>query len=110
MEIASSKDLEVFFNQWIYQAGQPELQLSYSYDIPSKKLNITVEQLQTNTKFIFPLEIQGEFKNGQSEVFVANISEVKQSFSFDCMESPNEILIDPNIKLLYTLEDLIEIK
>jgi aminopeptidase N len=110
MEIASSKDLEVFFNQWIYQAGQPELQLSYSYDIPSKKLNITVEQLQTNTKFIFPLEIQGEFKNGQSEVFVANVSEVKQSFSFDCMESPNEILIDPNIKLLYTLEDAIKTK
>jgi aminopeptidase N len=108
MEIVSSIDLEIFFNQWIYETGQPDLQISYEYDDNLQKLKVIVEQHQNNAKFIFPLEIEAKFEDGNSEIYLADVTQAKQSFTFDCIESPEGIELDPNVKLLFTLKNIIK--
>jgi len=47
MEHVSGRDLNWFFNQWFFEAGQPELDIEYSYDSTAQELNILVRQTQS---------------------------------------------------------------
>jgi len=106
MELASGKDLETFFDQWIFKVGQPDLRVTHDYDDTSKKLNVIVEQLQSDTKFFFPLDLQVTFNDGSTELFKAEVNQGKQSFSFDCVSKPLALDPDPYVKLLFTTEAL----
>ena len=64
MESVSGKDLNAFFEQWIFTKGYPELKWKWSYK--GKKLNISIVQLQKHHTYSFPLEI-GVTINGNNE-------------------------------------------
>jgi aminopeptidase N len=56
MEKVSGKDLGLFFNQWLYEPGQPELIITSTF-LEGRGMNeIIIEQKQENL-FIFPLEL-----------------------------------------------------
>lgn len=46
MEHVSGRDLNWFFNQWFFEAGHPELDITYTYDSTSQSLDILVKQTQ----------------------------------------------------------------
>ncbi|HEY7081885.1 MAG TPA: M1 family metallopeptidase [Nitrososphaeraceae archaeon] len=54
-EYVSGKSLEQFFDQWVYGAGHPELDIEFSQDTKNIKFKIT--QVQDGTMFEFGLEI-----------------------------------------------------
>ncbi|HEY7572021.1 MAG TPA: M1 family metallopeptidase, partial [Nitrososphaeraceae archaeon] len=54
-EYVSGKSLEQFFDQWVYGAGHPELDIEFSQDAKNIKFKIT--QVQDGTMFEFELEI-----------------------------------------------------
>jgi aminopeptidase N len=58
MEEASGRDLNLFFNQWLYQGGYPGLELNYSKN--DKKLTIHYQQKNSDSNFIYqyPLVIK----------------------------------------------------
>ncbi len=95
-----NEDLTVFFDQWLYGIGQPELDLQW--ESKTKEINISVSQIQkTSTIFKFPLELLLNFDDGTTKIISLNLDQTKQTFTFPIHTQVNEILIDPNVSLLY---------
>ncbi len=97
MEEVSGKDLNLFFQQWIFTKGYPELKWDWSY----KKGKITLNIIQTQKQYLFdfPLEI-GLQKEGTSIIKTVQISNRKSSFKFALDSPPDSVVLDPNLWLL----------
>ena len=102
MEEASSQNLDQFFNQWIFKAGHPVIDMTWNYNENSKNLEITVNQIQKGSVFNFSLEI-GIFANGAESPTIEKIKVDKQSnkFSIPFPSKPAKIELDPAINLLF---------
>ena len=102
MENASGKNLDPFFDQWIYKAGHPVLEGEWKYDEPSKTLKISLKQVQKTTLFSFPLEI-GIFIPGKDspQIHRIYINKESQEISIRQTAKPSKIELDPDINLLF---------
>lgn len=95
-------DLNQFFNQWLRQAGQPEIRIK-----AKKKKNgvqLTIIQLQEN-QFEFPLEFELKYEN-QTENYYQTFLMKEKVFKVK-IDLPNVyrgFIIDPNHKLLFELK------
>jgi len=99
VEKVSGKNLKAFFNQWLYQIGQPKLNIHWTYNHNNIQLNI--EQIQNfKTIFTFPLSVKFIFKD-QSLIKTFNISQKMQSFELSSKKEPLKIELDPNTNLLF---------
>jgi aminopeptidase N len=91
MEAASGEDLELFFEQWVYQPGYPELELSWKQQ--DGKLQLQVAQVQSTAggvpaAFQFPLDIhwqeEGVWRQERFQVTSEDhVFEVPTGASFD---------------------------
>lgn len=103
MEEASNKDLNCFFNQWIYKAGFPRLNIKQTYNPSKKKLTLTVTQTQkvdsiTPAAFILPLEVEIQsFGNIKTEKIMIN--KRIQTFTFPLNGKPAKVFFDKNEKI-----------
>ncbi|MBL7857689.1 MAG: M1 family metallopeptidase [Cyclobacteriaceae bacterium] len=102
MEEVSGKDLDQFFQQWLYRAGHPVIEGFWSYDSKTKTVNISITQNQKNQLFDFPLELGFEIPNQVlSRVEEVRINKESQKFSFTVDTKPTRIALDPNTNLLF---------
>lgn len=99
MEEVSRKYLGQFFHQWLMVAGQPDIKTEWTHDPQSGKVKITITQMQDYI-FRFPLELEIRSGNG-SEIIKLNVTEKISEISLSLTTEPSEIIIDPNIRLLY---------
>jgi len=99
MEKVSKQNLQLFFKQWLYTAGQPVLQGKWNYDVKKKAFNMEIRQTQ-NFVFQFPLEIA--IKDGNKNVFKKiDFNNRTINISMPLNFKPEAILLDPNINLLF---------
>lgn len=101
-EKVSQQNLQSFFNQWLFTAGEPILKTGWTYDPTKKSVSLKIEQTQQNL-FAFPLEIA--FKDGRKTVI--KTIEIKNRITqknIPLAIKPKEIILDPNVNLLF--EDL----
>ncbi|MCF6212414.1 MAG: M1 family metallopeptidase [Flavobacteriaceae bacterium] len=99
-EQVSGKNLEVFFNQWLYKSGQPKLNVKWQNK--HKKVHLTINQVQSSkTIFTFPLSIKFTFKDNSSLVKTFNIGHKKEAFKFSSDKELVKIKLDPNTDLLF---------
>ena len=96
VEEVSGKDLELFFDQWLYGKGQPTLNGSWQFE--NDKLTIALNQSQ-EIPFEFPLEI-GLVYEDEIIIKLVDVKLAKHSFSFSDPR-PDSIILDPNIMLLF---------
>ncbi|MCE7991509.1 MAG: M1 family metallopeptidase [Roseivirga sp.] len=96
-EEASGKDLDGFFQQWIYQAGHPDLRLDWQF---KGGLQILVDQRQQGN-FDFPLEIEVVYKDGSTQREVLKVNQKKQAFTIKADKKPAKIVLDPDTNLLF---------
>jgi aminopeptidase N len=103
MEEASGKDLTWFFNQWVYMAGHPKLDVKPVWNPASKKMRLTVTQTQKGDGLIpqvFRLPMDVEFTIGETkQTEKLNITKRTETFTFDLPAQPTVINIDPNEKV-----------
>jgi len=101
VERVSGENLQSFFQQWLYTAGHPDLDVTWTY-IPGKKtVQITVAQKQAHV-FLFPLEVQWKSTAAGKEVISRfNITKKKQVFTFSAGSKPVGMILDPNTNLLF---------
>jgi aminopeptidase N len=57
LEEASGLDLNWYFNQWYYGAGNPDLSISYKWDDATKKETVYLQQTQDGKPFILPFAV-----------------------------------------------------
>ncbi len=95
MEEVSGEELDVFFDQWVYKEGHPELDITWSYNKSKKTVELSILQKQ---EMLFNFDI--DFKIGD-QIQTVSVESKKTSFSFDTEVLPSEIIVDPETWLLY---------
>lgn len=98
LEDVSGLDLQVFFDQWVYRAGQPDLDVKWSFS--GQTLTINVLQNQTEA-FQFPLEIDIEFEDGSTERKSIDVKTGSTLAKFVLASTPVDIILDPETWLLF---------
>ena len=97
-ESVSGKDLDVFFKQWVYKAGQPEIEATWSYS--KGQLNLELNQTQKEN-FTFDLEIELVYADGKTERKTVLINQKNQKWTPTLDSKPVKVILDPDAWLLF---------
>ena len=100
-EDISGKNLQQFFDQWLYNPVNPKLSINWRYDSKSKKINFDIKQLQDGDAFSLPLEIALICKDGSTVLSHLQLSKKEETIQITSEQKPENIILDPNIKLLF---------
>ena len=93
----TGRNLEWFFEQWVYLAGYPHFKVSFGYDETAKTGKLSVEQIQETGGLVpvFRTPVDLEFVvAGVSEVRRIFLQEQKQEFTFPLLERPSRVRFD----------------
>lgn len=99
-EQVSGKSLKTFFDQWLYQPGIPQLDIKWNYAPRTKKITITVKQLQPQA-FSFPLKIAIQCSGGKKQTQVLQVKNNTETFTFSLTGTATSVLADPDTELLF---------
>jgi aminopeptidase N len=110
-EQVSGMSLQKFFDQWIYQAGHPELNVIGSFN--NSKINLKIQQTQ-DYEFDFPFEIlivyqtdKGIEKKIEDTILISN-KEIEKTYDIPNGSSVKRFVIDPYYKILSKLNFVIQ--
>ena len=107
MEEASGLDLRLFFEQWLYNGGNPRLEGSWDYDASARAVRIEINQTQTaGPTFELPLEIGIHFDGASLPGAIHDVVVDARSHRFviPVDEEPTHVTLDPNVKTLFESE------
>ena len=103
IEELSGRSYDQFFDQWLYHAHHPELEVNYSWDEKNKLAKVTVKQTQALSEnvllFHFPLAIRFKGKFGTTDRQM-EVKEKEEDFYFPLPEAPLIVRLDPEYTLL----------
>lgn len=99
VEEVSGKGLSVFFQQWLYTPGVPELDIKWKLNENEKMVEFTVTQKQQKL-FDFPLEVATSIDKRMSTIQTVNISKRQETFTLPYVLRPASFLADPHVSLL----------
>jgi aminopeptidase N len=102
MEETSGQDLDWFFDQWVYGAGAPKLEIRQTWRARSKTLTVTVTQVQGDaiTPTVFRLPLEAEIKTASGEALEKmEVTKRVQTFSFKLDAKPTDFKLDPYNKI-----------
>jgi aminopeptidase N len=107
-EETTGQKLDWFFNQWVYQAGYPELRVRSFYDPRTHTLTLDVTQTQAaelNTPAVFRLPVDIEFVTAKGATTEhIEINERHQRFTFKLDSRPLKINFDNDDRILKKLD------
>ena len=98
-ENLTGQNLDWFFEQWIYKAGFPRLQVAWEYVRTAEniyRVSVKITQAQQREElFRLPLEIA--FETAQGTILDTIIVTGKENrFHFSLQDRPRDLIIDPN--------------
>jgi aminopeptidase N len=97
MEAASGKDLDAFFQQWIYGEYYPRYDFAWTSEPAGAgwRVRLRIEQSQTNTGlFTMPLDVRIETEAG-ALTFVVQNDRAEQWYAFEVPSAPLGLALDP---------------
>ncbi|HOZ52581.1 MAG TPA: M1 family aminopeptidase [Chitinophagaceae bacterium] len=109
-ENVSGKDLRLFFTQWFYKGGHPSIDIRYDYNDSTKRLGITIEQVQNNQYGVFKFPLKFKVTQAdQVKYFNFDIEKRVETFfveRFDTSinEFPN-VFVDPDAIFIGEIKD-----
>ena len=93
----SGQDMHWFFDEWVKGANHPVYQNTYSIDPAGHKVDVTMNQIQTNAQFFtMPVELKFSFGSGQDTTVRVMNTANKQDYSFTFSKSVTAVVFDPN--------------
>jgi len=100
------KDLDWFFDQWVYGSGQPDYKISWGRQKTAAnnwQMTLQIDQTQSKTNlFRMPIGVKVEFSDYDSLLTIAD-SLASQTFEFQFSEMPENVIIDPDNWILKTI-------
>jgi aminopeptidase N len=97
-EFISGKELDGFFNQWIYGSGHPQYIFSYYQNPKTLDITLNIRQAQvikTKTVFNSPIQLYLDFSYKDSIITIQN-TEAFQKFVIPSKQKLLNLDIDPN--------------
>lgn len=108
IEAETGRNLEWFFDQWVYRPGHPKLTASWSWDNGAKTATVKLKQTQDDEgatpAFRLPMVIDFRTGNGKPLAFNVEMTEREQSFVFPLDQRPDLCRIDPYNRVLKELD------
>lgn len=107
IETTTGREMDWFFDQWIYHGGHPELSVTTEYNDSQGMLTVEVEQTQTVDEvtplFRVPLEV--EWVHGSERGRTSfEVTDKNSTFYLALAQKPDYVLIDPDGWLLADIE------
>lgn len=102
MEEASGRDLEWFFDQWLYKPGTLKVAGKWTYDAGTRQVRIALDQVQTDgSLFTMPLEVAVQVP-GQPlpTIHQVRLNAKANLFTIDVPSEPTDVRLDPNTWVL----------
>ena len=107
IEQATSTNVDKFFDQWIYGAGAPKFEVSYSYAADLRQIALTVKQTQKVEGrvglFDVPVDVEIETAGGKQTQTI-QVSQASQTFYFPAETAPLMIVFDKEDKIMKSLD------
>lgn len=107
IEQATGRNMDAFFQQWVWKGGHPEFKASTSWDGASKILTVALNQTQKaeglTSIYRVPMEI-GLMVNGTFERHLVRVVDAAHAFLFKLAAEPTFVSIDPAGRVLKTLD------
>jgi len=107
MEEATHTNMDPFFAQWIYGAGAPKFDLSYSYDGEKHQVALSVKQTQKLEGrvglFKVPIEVEITTASGP-KLYPITASKESDTFTFPSDSAPLMVLFDKGGHVLKTAD------
>jgi aminopeptidase N len=102
LERASGVNLKEFFARWIYGAGHPQYELSWTWNEARAKggtLTMTLRQVQADGPFLDPLPVEIVMP-GRSQRAVLRPASKETTLSLHLAQRPTELRVDPDATVL----------
>jgi aminopeptidase N len=100
LEDASGLDLNWFFNQWYYGAGNPILNISYKWDEGSKTESVYMQQTQDGQTFKLPFSVD-IYAGGTKVRHKVWMNDKADTLTFSVAQKPDLVNVDAD-KILLT--------
>jgi len=108
IEAETGRNLEWFFDQWVYRPGHPELKVSWSWDENTRTAAVNVRQTHATGEnighFRLPLVVDFRVGRGRPQAFPIEVMEPEQTFYFALPRKPDLCRFDPYNRVLKKLE------
>jgi len=107
IEEATHTNVDQFFSQWIYGAGAPKLDVSYTYDETKRQVLLTVKQTQKREGYVglfrFPVDVEITTAAGP-KLYNILVSKESEGFSLPSETAPRMVLFDKGTQILKSAE------
>ncbi|MFC1500471.1 M1 family aminopeptidase [Candidatus Zixiibacteriota bacterium] len=102
MEEMSGENLELFFQQWVFGPGQPDIRGSWIFDSEEDQIFITLDQVQeSNILFDAPIEFGVVMEEGEEPVIhTFKMDDSSELFTIPVESRPFSVILDPHVWLL----------
>jgi aminopeptidase N len=108
IEESTGRNLDWFFDQWVFSPGHPELEGSYSWDEASKSAKLSLKQTQTGDKvpevFRLPLRLNFRLESGETHSTTIEMTEREQTFYVPLAAKPKWFDVDGEVLKTMKLE------
>ncbi|MEM3851631.1 MAG: M1 family aminopeptidase [Methanomassiliicoccales archaeon] len=104
IEISTGRSMQEFFDQWVFSAGYPELNVRYRYRREEKEIEIVIKQIQSRADgtpcFRFDLPVSICLSGGKRLDEAIKVRNEETKFSLPLEEKPLFVSIDPENTIL----------
>ena len=108
IEEATGRNLDWFFDQWVYGAGHPEIKGSYAWDEGGRSAKLSLKQTQSGERiaevFRLPLRVDFKLEGGETVSRTAEMTEREQTFYFSLPAKPKLLRVDGEVLKSLELE------
>lgn len=107
IEEATHTNVGQFFDQWVYGAGAPKFEISYSYDAEKKQVALTVKQTQKVEGrvglFRVPVDVEITTASGP-KLYPVVVSNAEETFTLPSQSAPQMVIFDKGTQVLKSAE------
>jgi aminopeptidase N len=100
LEEASGTDLGWFFQQWLYRAGSPSVEGTWTYNAEARKIELELAQTQAGEVYRLPLDVSVSAQNAPPRIEKIEMNAKQQKFEIAAEKEPASVELDPNVWIL----------